>query len=107
LQGLALWCPVALVELAILDMLGRMTRQPLGGILGGVVRSSLPIYVASGRRDTTPEAEIDYLKSLIEKTGAHAIKYRVAGGMINNEDTFPGRTAALIALSRKVFGGKV
>src|SRR6185503_11279451 len=30
LQGLALWCPVALVEFAILDMFGRMLKKPLG-----------------------------------------------------------------------------
>jgi L-alanine-DL-glutamate epimerase-like enolase superfamily enzyme len=107
LQGLALWCPVALVELAILDMLGRMTKQPLGAMLGGMVRTSIPIYVASGRRDTTPEQEIDYLRSLIEKTGAHAIKYRVGGRMNRNQDALPGRTAALIPLSRKAFGDKM
>src|SRR5258708_21460963 len=54
LQGLALWCPVALVEFAILDMLGRIAGKSLGTLLGGATRSSVPFYVASGRRDTTP-----------------------------------------------------
>ncbi|HEY4234525.1 MAG TPA: mandelate racemase/muconate lactonizing enzyme family protein [Lacipirellulaceae bacterium] len=107
LQGLALWCPVALVELAILDMLGRMTNKSLGELLGGIVRRSVPIYVASGRRDTTPEQEVVYLKSLIEKTGAHAVKYRVGGRMNHNQDALPGRTQKLIPLSRKALGDKV
>jgi L-alanine-DL-glutamate epimerase-like enolase superfamily enzyme len=107
LQGLALWCPVALVEFAILDMLGRMTSQSLGDLLGGVLRASMPFYVASGRRDTTPEQEIDYLRGLIEQTGAKAIKYRVGGRMSRNQDAMPGRTDKLIPLSRKAFGDKM
>jgi L-alanine-DL-glutamate epimerase-like enolase superfamily enzyme len=107
LLGLALWCPVALVEFAILDMLGRLTGQSFGDMLGGVIRTNVPFYVASGRRDTTPEQEIDYLKGLIEKTGAKGIKYRVGGRMNRNQDALPGRTDKLIPLSRKVFGEKM
>jgi L-alanine-DL-glutamate epimerase-like enolase superfamily enzyme len=107
LQGLPFWVPVALVEFAILDLLGRLSRQSLGEMLGGIVRTEVPFYVASGRRDTTPEQEIDYLKSLVEKTGARAIKYRVGGRMSRNQDALPGRTDKLIPLSRKVFGDKM
>jgi L-alanine-DL-glutamate epimerase-like enolase superfamily enzyme len=103
-QGLALWCPLAMVEFAILDLLGRVSNQSLGQLLGGVQRNSIQFYVASGRRDTTPEQEIDYLHSLIEKTGAKAVKYRVGGRMSRNEDALPGRTAKLIPLSRKALG---
>ncbi len=87
-----------MVEFAILDMLGRMTNQSLGELLGGVVRTSVPFYVASGRRDTTPEQEIEYLKGLIDQTAAKAIKYRVGGRMNRNQDAMPGRTEKLIAL---------
>jgi L-alanine-DL-glutamate epimerase-like enolase superfamily enzyme len=107
MQGLAFWCPVALVEFAILDLLGRLTNQSLGEMLGGIVRTTVPFYVASGRRDTTPDQEIDYLKGLIEKTGAKAIKYRVGGRMSRNQDAMPGRTDKLIPLSRKAFGDKM
>src|SRR5437867_1369243 len=107
LQGLALWCPVALVEYAILDLLGRLTGQSLGDLLGGVIRSTMPFYVASGRRDTTPEQEVDYLKRLIDETGAKAIKYRVGGRMSRNQDAMPGRTEKLIPLSRKALGDKI
>ena len=107
MQGLAFWCPVALVEFAILDLLGRLTNQSLGEMLGGIVRTTVPFYVASGRRDTTSDQEIDYLKGLIEKTGAKAIKYRVGGRMSRNQDAMPGRTDKLIPLSRKAFGDKM
>lgn len=107
LQGLALWCPVAMVEFAILDMLGRMTGRSISELLGGRTRTIMPFYVASGRRDTTPEQEVDYLKRLIEETGAKAVKYRLGGRMDRNRDAMPGRTEKLIPLSRKALGDKI
>ena len=80
--------------------------KSLGQLVGGV-RTTMPFYVASGRRDTTPEQEIDYLKSLVEKTGAKALKFRVGGRMSRNEDAMPGRTDRLIPLLRKVLGDKM
>ncbi|HEY3393974.1 MAG TPA: mandelate racemase/muconate lactonizing enzyme family protein [Lacipirellulaceae bacterium] len=106
-QGLALWCPVAMVEFAILDLLGRVAGRSIGQLLGGVVRKSMPFYVASGRRDTTPQQEVDYLKRLIDDTGAKSVKYRVGGRMNRNKDASPGRTEQLIPLSRQALGGDI
>jgi L-alanine-DL-glutamate epimerase-like enolase superfamily enzyme len=107
LQGLALWCPVAWVEFAILDMLGRIAGKSMGELLGGVVRREVPFYVASGRRDTTPQQEVEYLARLVQQTGAKAVKFRVGGRMSRNADAMPGRTETLIPLSRKRLGDSV
>ena len=100
LQGLAFWCPVAWAEFAILDMLGRVAGKSIGELFGPVIRREVPFYVASGRRDTTPEAEVEYIQELIEETGARAVKFRVGGRMSRNADALPGRTEGLIRLSR-------
>jgi L-alanine-DL-glutamate epimerase-like enolase superfamily enzyme len=107
LQGLALWCPVAWVEFALLDMMGRITGKSLGQLLGGVVRQEVPFYVASGRRDSTPQEEAKYLASLVEQTGAKAVKFRVGGRMSRNADAMPGRTETLIPLARKTLGDAI
>jgi L-alanine-DL-glutamate epimerase-like enolase superfamily enzyme len=104
LYGLALWSPQAWVEFAILDMLGRIAGQPMGALLGDVVRQEVAIYVASGRRDTTPEEEVDHLRRLVTQSGAKAVKFRVGGRMSRNADAMPGRTDKLIPLVRKTFG---
>ena len=98
---------MAWVEFALLDMLGRIAGESLGKLLGGVVRPSVPFYVASGRRDSTPEQEVDYLLSLVEETGAKAVKFRVGGRMSRNADSMPGRTEKLIPLSRKTLGDRI
>lgn len=104
LYGLALWSAQAWAEFAILDMLGRIAGQPIGALLGGIVRTEVPYYVASGRRDTTPPQEIDNLRQLVEQSGARALKFRVGGRMSGDEDAMPGRTEKLIPLVRHSFG---
>jgi L-alanine-DL-glutamate epimerase-like enolase superfamily enzyme len=104
LQGLALWCPVAWVEFALLDMMGRVSCKSFGQLFGGVVRQQVPFYIASGRRDSTPEEEVEYLAGLVAETGAKAIKFRVGGRMSRNADAMPGRTETLIPLARKRLG---
>jgi L-alanine-DL-glutamate epimerase-like enolase superfamily enzyme len=107
LSGLALWCCVAWVEFSILDLLGRIMDKPVGELLGGVVRHQIPIYVASGNRNTTPQQEVDILAKHIEQTGARAIKFKIGGRMSNNADSMPGRSEGLIRIVRRNLGDKV
>jgi len=107
LKGLALWCPVAWVEFAIIDMLGRILKKSVGELFGGVVRRLIPAYVASGTRDNTPQEEAEKLTGLVAETGCHAVKFKVGGRMSKNADSIPGRTETLIPLVRKVLGDKM
>jgi len=107
LQGLALWCPVAWVEFAILDMLGRAAGKSIGQLLGEPVREQVPFYIASGRRDTTPQQEVEYLQQLLARTDAKAVKFKIGGRMSRNADAMPGRTEQLIPLVRKALGDKI
>ena len=107
LQGLAFWSPIAWLELAILDMLGRVANRSIGELLGDIVRRAVPFYVASGRRDSTPDEEVVYLQELLAETNGKAVKFRVGGRMSRNVDAMPGRTERLIPLARKVLGDKI
>ncbi len=79
LQGIGLWAPQAAAEMAILDLLGRLTNQSLGDLLGGVKRREIAVYRASGNRGNTPEAEIEYLQKLAQETGAKAAQVPAGG----------------------------
>lgn len=107
LSGVAFWCCVAWVEFSLLDLLGKIEGKPVGDLLGGVIRREVPIYVASGNRDTTPQQEVDILAKHIEQNGARAVKFKVGGRMSNNADSMPGRTEGLIRLVRKALGDKI
>lgn len=107
LQGIALWSTLAAAEFAILDLLGKVAGKSIGELLGGVRRREIAVYRASGNRGNTPEAEIEYLRRLLEETGGSAIKFRLGGRMSNNADSLPGRTERLIPLVRETFGDAV
>ncbi len=104
-QGLAFWVCVAAAEFALLDLLGKLSGRPIGDLLGGVRRREIPVYRASGNRGNTPEAEIDYLRKLVDQTGAKALKFRLGGRMRDdNADSRPGRDEAIIPMVREAFG---
>lgn len=103
-QGLALWVCVAAVEMALLELMGKTAQRPLADFFGGAIRRDIPIYVASGTRGNTPEAEVEHLRQLVAGSGAKALKFRLGGRMSRNIDSLPGRTEALIPMVRKAFG---
>jgi L-alanine-DL-glutamate epimerase-like enolase superfamily enzyme len=102
-QGLPFWVPVASVEFAVLDLLGKVAGKPLGELFGGVTRRDVAVYRASGNRGNTPEQEIAYLQRLVGETGAKAIKFRL-GARMRYDDASTRRDLALIPLTRKTFG---
>lgn len=104
LQGLALWSPLAWVEFALLDMLGRAAGRSMADLLGGKLRDWVDFYIASGRRDSTPEEECEYLQELVAETGAKAVKFRLGGRMSRNLDASPGRSEQLIPMARQALG---
>jgi L-alanine-DL-glutamate epimerase-like enolase superfamily enzyme len=107
LQGLALWSCVAAAEMAVLELLGRVSGKPIGDLLGGVQRRDIAVYRASGNRGNTPEEEVEFLRGLVEETGASAVKIRLGSELGENRDSAPGRTADLIPAVRKAFGDEM
>ena len=102
-QGLPFWVPVASVEMALLDLLGRVAGKPLGELFGPIVRRDVAVYRASGNRGNTADAEIAYLQQLVGEIGAKAIKFRL-GARLRYDDASTRRDLALIPLTRKTFG---
>jgi L-alanine-DL-glutamate epimerase-like enolase superfamily enzyme len=102
-QGLPFWVPVASVEFALLDLLGRVAGKPLGELFGPIVRRDVAVYRASGNRGNTADAEIAYLQQLVGEIGAKAIKFRL-GARLRYDDASTRRDLALIPLTRRTFG---
>ncbi len=103
-QGYALWIPVATVEFAILDMLGKMSGKSLGELIGEVHHPDIAVYEANNFRGKSAEESIRLIKEHMEQTNAKALKFKIGGRMRNNEDYPSGRSEKLIPLVRKTFG---
>ncbi|HER09859.1 MAG TPA: mandelate racemase/muconate lactonizing enzyme family protein [Bacteroides sp.] len=107
LQNLALWVPLATIEFAVLDMLGKIAGKSLGELIGEVHHTHIDVYQANNHRGKTAQASIELIKRQVEETGARALKFKVGGRMSKNADDPPGRTEKLIPLIRKTFGDEI
>ena len=103
-QGLAIWVPIATIEFAILDMLGRIGNKSIGQLIGDNIHNpAISVYQANGERDNSAEEVIEHLKRDIDISHARAIKFKLGGRMSHPE--YPaGRSEKLIPLVRKTFG---
>ena len=102
-QGLPFWVPVASLEFAILNLLGKVASKPLGELFSETIQRDVAVYRASGNRGNTPEEEIAYLQRLVGETGAKAIKFRL-GARMRFDAASTKRDLAMIPLTRKTFG---
>lgn len=107
LQNLALWVPLATIEFAILDLLGQVSGQSIGGLLGGAKNPEIAVYQANNFRGETAAVSIDKIKQNVAKTQAKAVKFKIGGRMSKNKDYPPGRTEKLIPLVREAFGSEM
>ncbi|MDX1984740.1 MAG: mandelate racemase/muconate lactonizing enzyme family protein [Bryobacteraceae bacterium] len=107
LAGQPFWSPVAAVEHAVWDLLGRTANKPVASLLGGIVRRQIPVYLSGSGRETTAEQEVDVYVRGIAETGAKAVKFKIGGRMSRNADAYPGRTKTMVHLARKLMGADV
>lgn len=107
MQNLALWVPLATIEFAILDMLGRIAGKSIGELIGTIHNRKIAVYQANGDRGISAEATIGRIRKEVEGSDAGAIKFKIGGRMSNNFEEPEGRTEKLIPLVRKTFGEKM
>lgn len=104
LQNLALWVPLATIEFAVLDMLGRIAEKPICELIGKTYNTKIAVYQANNYRGKSAEESIELIKAQVYDTQAKALKVKIGGRMSNNADYPPRRTENLIPLVRKTFG---
>jgi len=108
LSGLALGVPLATLEFAILDMLGRIAGKSLGQLIGDIHHPHVAVYQATEYREKSVEESLELIKRDVAEYHAHALKIKVGGLMFMTKDHKAvgpkGRTETMIPLIRKNFG---
>jgi len=111
LSGLALGVPVATVEFAILDMLGRIAGKPMGQLIGEIHHPQTAVYQATEYREKSVEESLDLIKRDVAEYNAHALKIKVGGLMFMTKDHKAvgpkGRTENMVPLIRETFGERL
>ena len=104
LQNLALWVPLATIEFALLDLLGRIANKPMATLIGETKLDRISVYRANNFRGKSAEESLEGIIKNVEESGSQALKFKIGGRMSTDKDFPEGRTEALISLIRKTFG---
>ncbi len=108
-SGIALGLPLATIEFAVLDMLGRIAGRSLGRLIGDIHNPEVGIYVETEWRERPLEETVDRIRKAVAEYDARALKIKVGYLMFMTTDmraTGPvGKTERLIPLLREIYGG--
>jgi L-alanine-DL-glutamate epimerase-like enolase superfamily enzyme len=110
-NGISLGIPLATIEFAILDLLGRIAQKPVGQLIGDIHHPEVTVYQATEYREKSVEESLDLIKRDVAEYNAHALKIKVGGLMFMTADIHAvgpaGRTEKMIPLVRKTFGDQM
>ncbi len=108
LSGMALGVPLATIEFAILDMMGRIAKKTIGQLIGDINNPNVAVYQATEYREKPVAESMELIKRDVAEYNAKALKIKVGGLMFGTADINAvgpaGRTETIIPLVRKTFG---
>jgi L-alanine-DL-glutamate epimerase-like enolase superfamily enzyme len=111
LSGMALGVPLATIEFAILDMMGRIAGKSIGQLIGDIHNPKVAVYQATEYREKSVSESMELITRDVDEYKAKALKIKVGGLMFGTEDMKAvgpkGRTEEIIPLVRKTFGDKM
>jgi L-alanine-DL-glutamate epimerase-like enolase superfamily enzyme len=107
-HGIALGLPLATIEFAILDMLGRIAGRSMGQLIGETHHPEVAVYVATEWRERPLEETFDRIKQAVAQYDAKALKIKVGYLMFMTTDMHAkgpiGKTERLIPMLREHYG---
>jgi L-alanine-DL-glutamate epimerase-like enolase superfamily enzyme len=106
--GIALGIPLATIEFAILDMMGKIAGVPMGQLVGDLHNEKVGIYVATEFRELPLKEHFEKIKETVAAYDAKAIKikvgYQFAGSRNIHDPGLPGKSEKLVPMIREHYG---
>lgn len=107
-NGISLGIPLATIEFAILDMLGKMAGLPMGQLIGDLHNREVGVYCATEFREKPLEEHQALIREAVAEYDVQAIKmkigYMFAGSKNIHDPGLPGKSEKMIPWLRKEFG---
>ena len=107
-NGISLGLPLATIEFAILDLLGRIAGRSLGQLIGEIHHPEVAVYVATEWRERPLEETFERIKKAVGEYDAKALKIKVGYLMFMTKDMYAkgpvGKTERLIPMLREHYG---
>jgi len=108
LNGIALGIPLATIEFAILDMLGKIANKSMGQLIGDIHNTEIAFYVATEFRELSLEEHFAKIKDAVAQYDVNALKIKIGYMYYKTMDIhyagLPGKSEKLIPLVREYYG---
>ncbi len=107
-NGRALGIPLATIEFAILDMLGKIAVKPMGELIGEIHNPEVGVYMATEFRELPLEEHFERIKETVSRYSVNALKIKIGYQWAGTTDIhyagIPGKSEKLIPLVREYYG---
>ena len=111
LDGMALGLPLATIEFAILDMMGKIANRPVAQLIGEIHNPEVGLYMATEFRELPLEEHFARIKDEVARYDVHALKIKIGFMWGGNRDIhykgIPGKSEKLIPLVREHYGAEM
>jgi L-alanine-DL-glutamate epimerase-like enolase superfamily enzyme len=108
LNGQALGIPLATIEHAILDMLGKIANKPVGQLIGEIHNPDVSVYMATEFRELPLEEHFERIKQTVDQYNVNALKLKIGYQYSGTRDIhyrgLPGKSEKMIPLLREHYG---
>ena len=111
LNGMAIGLPLATIEFAILDMLGKIADKPVAQLIGEIHNPYVGLYMATEFRELPLEEHFARIKDEVARYDVNALKIKVGFMWDRNRDIhytgIPGKSEKLIPMVREHYGDQM
>ena len=108
LSGLPIGIPLATIEFAILDMLGKIADKPVAQLIGKIHNPEVGLYMATEFRELPLDEHFALIKNEVAQHDIHALKIKIGFMWGGNRDIhykgIPGKSEKLIPMVREHYG---
>lgn len=104
--GMPLWNCIGSVEIALWDLIGKVSLKPVHALLGKQIRTEYGVYISDWNREGDPEKISDVLLNKLAETGAKGVKIKI-GGRLSNTPENAAQMKRFIPVLRKKLGDGV
>ena len=108
IDGYTIGIPLATIEFAILDMLGKIANKPVAELIGKIHNPEIGLYMATEFRELPLEEHFARIKDEVARYDVNALKIKVGFMWGGNRDIhykgIPGKSEKLIPMIREHYG---
>ncbi|WP_439487189.1 mandelate racemase/muconate lactonizing enzyme family protein [Algoriphagus sp.] len=107
-NGISIGIPIATIEFAILDMMGKISGKSLGNLIGDIHNPEVAVYIATEFREKPLDEHLALIQETVSQYDVNALKIKVGDQHAWTKELYykgpEGKTEKLIPKVREIYG---